>query len=522
MNNTELDFELRKKFTHEKPFGPTNAANLLTHPELFSRTIDPQSKITKRFRNNPSIIIGRRGSGKTTFLFGVVNHAVCESLSSAKIFSDIVRAINTKADTFIFHENVADLWEHLFTLALFRKTSQKFNKPAYDLAILKDYCSKNGLGDEGSIEDWLWRIVRIAKTKVRIDTIASVADIVTELTGANFQTAKKSFIEILKYNDARALLQIDSLDQYPINIDQVAHSISGLLMCVGEFNERNERYHVRVCLPAELYFDFLRLSPNPLKTFGNSITLHWHALELLSIIANRLRIYLSLHYPEYEVLRDDIIEPKNAVPFLMKFLPEKVKNDFNVEEKTIPYILRHTQLMPRQLLRIFNSIFHEAYSADFSLFPNISSDYIVIGIRKAEVGLVDEVCSAYAVRYPNLNKTLESIIPHLTYRFTHGELQKIHKRHGKKSSGMSDIVDFKRMLIETAVVGRVIQSPNELYTQANFEYTAANRLVTSTEDDLCLHPIFAEVYHFKRDTSSKPVYPFGTDPYSPDYRENEI
>jgi len=74
------------------------------------------------------------------------------------------------------------------------------------------------------------------------------------------------------------------------------------------------------------------------------------------------------------------------------------------------------------------------------------------------------------------------------------------------------------MLIETAVIGRITGEKNG-YVQAKFEYTAAHRLIATSEDEFCLHSIFAEVYHFKQTKDAKPVYPFGTDPMEPDYRD---
>ena len=144
---------------------------------------------------------------------------------------------------------------------------------------------------------------------------------------------------------------------------------------------------------------------------------------------------------------------------------------------------------------------------------------MIAGIRREEVNLTEEVCSAFYVRYPSLKRVCEATIKYLPLVFEEGDLHSIFNQHGKKSFGSDDFDDFKRMLMEAAVIGRVLNDTDEGYVHGMFEYTAPYKLITSTEDRLCLHPIFAEVFHFKKTASDRPVYPYGTDPNSDDYRD---
>ena len=481
--------------------------------------LDPHNKIIERFRYDPSVIVGRRGSGKTSFLYGASNYDVTESISTAKTFSEIVLSINSKTDAFIFPENVAELWENLFTLSIFRATALKYKEPANDAAILRDYCAKQGLSPDDSVEDWLWKLVRIARDKVKNEAVSSVAAVVSALAGEDYDKAREALFRMLRTNKARAVLLIDSLEQYPVRMSTVAHAMAGLLMCVGEFNERHDCLHVRICLPAEMYHEFMELAPNPVKNFSHGITLHWHASELLNIAANRLKIYLAIHYPQYIGNELEPVGKDKANDFLQRFLPKQVTNGYGGPEPAIAYILRHTQLMPRHLLRILNTIFREAHSGGLESYPKVDARNVVRGIKLAEVNLADEVCSAFKIRYPTLRSTCEKSIPHLPYKFSEGMLQQVFNRHGKKASGFDDFEDYKRMLIETAAIGRVTDTEDPKYVNGQFEYTAAHKLITSTHDELCLHPIFSEVFQFDRSQNPIPVYPFGTDPDSADYRD---
>jgi hypothetical protein len=48
-----------------------------------------------------------------------------------------------------------------------------------------------------------------------------------------------------------------------------------------------------------------------------------------------------------------------------------------------------------------------------------------------------------------------------------------------------------------------------------------HKLVVSPDDKLCLHPVFAEVFHYKKSENGdvKTVYPYGSDPDAIDHRK---
>jgi len=512
--------ELADLFTYERPFGPTNATNI-TDDAVFRRLLDPHNKIISRFKANRSLIIGRKGSGKTSFLRGLAKNRVQESIDTAETFAKIVDAVDEKSKGFLFVEKVSQLWEHIFTLSLFRGIATGYSEPSGDISLIKDYCAKNELTGDIGIEDWLWKILRVAKDKVKNETISSVAAVISEIAGEDYKNTRRAALSVLRHNKDRAIVLVDSLEQYPVNVSSVAHAMAGLLHCVGEFNERNKWINVRLCLPAEMYHSFSDLSANPLKDFSNSITLHWHPKELLAIAASRLQIFLNLHYPK-GIPALDFSDRKGPQDFLRQFLPTKIVNGIGGPEDCIAYILRHTQLMPRQLLRILNTIFGEAYSSGVRTYPLVDAASIIAGIRKEEVNLADEVCSAFHIRYPSLKKVCEATIKYLPLVFDEGDLHNVFNLHGKKSFGSDDFDDFKRMLMEAAVIGRVLNEENSGYVQGMFEYTAAHKLITSTDDRLCLHPIFAEVFHFQSKQFDKPIYPYGTDPNSEDYRDQQL
>lgn len=514
-----LDERLRRVITPEKPFGPTNAVTL-TDVDVFNEILDENNKVFGGLRGNPSIVIGRRGSGKTSFMRSTRKFDVVEEVSTAKTFGEVVETINQHGDC-QFYEIVAELWEQFIYLAIFRGVSSRFKIPSEDAAILKDYNAKHGIKEGGSLDNLLWRVVHAARTS-KMATVATASTLVNEVAGVDFPRAKEAATNMLKRNKAKALLLIDSVEQYPFGAKNLGYAIGGLLHCVGEFNEQHQHVKVRLAIPAEVYHKLAEFAPNPEKNFSNNIMLHWHASELLSLAAHRLSIFLKLYYPAFYLSLSSEVKA-NPQALLESVLPKSITNGLGVTEGPIPYVLRHTQLMPRHLLRFLNSIFGPSTRGDPTgqATPAVTEAEVRTGIRNAEIYLSDEVCSAYRGVYPSLKHACEDCIPHLPLKFTDGDLRTVYNRHGKKRTDQSEYAAFKRMLIEAGVIGNFAGETDKYYT-AQYEYTAVNK-IRDHGGPYCLHPIFAEEFGCNRDSpaSKKPVYPFGSDPASADYRELE-
>lgn len=266
---------LKHYVNHSTPFGPTDAGLIKTEHKLALKELfDPQNKIYNALQANPSIIIGRRGSGKTAYLHSIFadkEFGIVQEIKTSKTFSQIVSTIEEGAPAAYLSENIAELWDELFYFALFAEVAFKYKGESRELRLINDYVAKESLRSDHSVDSFLWKVVRSLRDKSGQNLIGAVADIVKSVTGIEFDDAKSLVISILDKKKERAILLMDSLEQYPTTIQSVANTMSGLLKCVGQFNERNER----LCLPAELYHVFLdHVSSNPLKDFSISLTLH--------------------------------------------------------------------------------------------------------------------------------------------------------------------------------------------------------------------------------------------------------
>jgi hypothetical protein len=203
-----------------------------------------------------------------------------------------------------------------------------------------------------------------------------------------------------------------------------------------------------------------------------------------------------------------------AIAILENVLGRSVVNVYNQEEDVISYMMRHTQLLPRHLLLFLNSIFVVQGQRGESL-TKIQEKSIREGIHRVEELVCHEIFAAYKHIYPNVDAVCAACIPDLHVRFGYGELHEVFNHHGKRTMVSEDFDEFKRMLIEVGIVGKVIDETDR-YVIGGFEYAAGHRLVMGTSDEMCLHPVFTHIYSAKRSEPPKPVYPKGSDAQSDD------
>lgn len=293
-------------------------------------------------------------------------------------------------------------------------------------------------------------------------------------------------------------------------------------------NRPSDPVNVRFCLPAELYHKFVRLSSNPNKDFRRKLTLQWTAKELILLAAQRLKLYLSIYdIPCFmQIKKLDTTNYSDALKLMKMFLPEKITNRFGITEDVISYIMRHTQLSPRQLIMLLNAIFTFKNGNEG---PKISEGAIIRGIRSKEELLVNEILVAYRPIFPNADNVCKRCLPELKKKFTLGDLQRTFRTHGKRAIESDDFFDFQRMLIQVGAIGRVI-SETDIYIKGLFEYTVPHELVTSTDDTYCIHPLFSGIFCRENGNGNgngngriqKCVYPYGAEVENEDYRDEDM
>lgn len=514
--------KLKRYITKKQPVGPANAEQL-NDIDIAKLLFDTENKIYESFISNPTIIIGRRGAGKTAYLKSALfsgEYDIVIDIPTPSVFLQVVEKIQNIAHGVIFPENTAEIWELAFSLLFFKEISRK-NDDKFDFKYTKDYLSKIGLNNNEyhNVENFLWDVINIISKNFQGKPVGTLLQLVKYCDNVTFDDAYNEVNNFIKINNHKAILLIDSLDQFEICSENFSHALSGLLKCVGSFNIPDKIFDIRFCLPAELYHEFLDISSNPLKDFERHVTLHWHSSELLAIIANRLKIYACLYQKDLSKKIKNLNPNKKdeAKEIFYSIFPLKVDNNLGFKEDSIAYIIRHTQLIPRQFLLYINTILSYNFRKGETIF-GISNEAITEGVKQAEMIIRSEVFSAFKCVFPFAKEIHERCVPELPLMFNYGQLQKAYTQFGKKILKYDDFHDFKTMLIRIGCIGRVV-GETERYIEGVFDYSRQHQLTISSDDKMCLHPIYSCTVNCKaRKQVPKAIYPYGSDINSEDTR----
>lgn len=512
---------LRNYISPEEPFGPVDAEDI-EDPRALEILFEHHNKIYKSLKQRPSTIVGRKGSGKTSYLNSVFfegSYKYTIALDTSELLTSVINAVGTIGGP-IFAKTVSKIWENILLTGLFAEIRSHLPGNSSSKKLINDYLAKIGMREAATFEDVAWNIVDIIADSKNGKTFALAADVLRKLDNVTFKLTKDSLVQELKKRKVRCVILLDSLDDLQLELSEVSKAVEGLLKYIGASNMPSSPIDVRFCLPAELYHLFEPLSSNPIKDFKRRLLLHWVASELVMVVAHRLVLFGDL-YPDLVPfsVRNAIIDTKSDAQSVIECIfPEYVTCRLGVKEDSIAYVLRHTQLLPRHIIQIMNCIAekHRKETDGVSL-AGISEVAIRKGISEVESTLVQEVFRAYRSQYPLANTVCEECIPELQHKFSIGDLERVFRSHGKSAMQTDDFHEFKRLLVEIGAVGRVLDDSGT-YIQAEFEYTVPNKLVSSTDDFLCFHPIFSQVFNAKT-REKKPVYPYGSRIEDRDYRQ---
>ena len=187
---------------------------------------------------------------------------------------------------------------------------------------------------------------------------------------------------------------------------------------------------------------------------------------------------------------------------------------------------------PRHLIAIVNRVF-EAHAVDpRAPFP-VSGMAVIEGVRRGQAAIVGDIIAAYGRVHPHADACCGRILPNVGLVLDDAELHRLYNRRGiRKATGL-DYRGMRRVLIEIGCLGRVVEDDSTArYVVGEFEYTRPGTLHLAEAEQLCVHPLFGEVYSCRHSSSRRlqltpaerravrPVYPVGSDPdANRDYRD---
>ena len=517
---------VRPYITKDEPFGPIDSGDIDSSDlKALLALFEKHNWSYKNLHSRPSIIIGRRGSGKTHYLRSVFfdqQYDYHVEIRTPRVLGQVVNAIQKMSTEVVFSEMVSELWENILWIAVLLEIRNHQVLEPDDLNVVNAYLDKIRVRKHDTVDDVLRNVAEMLEQIVMKNEVTS-ADFLWGANKINLEDAKSAVLQSLKKKGKRFAILMDSLDDFQLDIPSVERALQGLLKIVGSMNKPRDLVDIRFCLPSELYQQFMKLSSNPNKDFRRALRLQWTASELVLIGAQRLMFYLALEhqdfYRSYSSL--DLTKRNDALTLFRAVLPEKITNHVGYHEETMSYILRHTQLLPRHFVILLNSIFKNQGRAQRSNAFPVSEERIVTGIRQVEDSMVREIFVAFKLIYPNAEETCRRCLPELGHKFTMGDLHRVFTRHGKAVFGSDSLFEFQRMLLEIGAIGRVMPNNKEsdIYIKGNFEYMVEHQLSLSQDDELCVHPLFSGIFHGSG-KQERPVYPYGSVLEEDDDRDN--
>jgi len=352
-NITPQQEEIIKYYvTREKPFGPENASQVndpLARWILFNQ----HNALCAEYRKDPNIIIGRRGSGKTSIISNTNNvdsHTYIINVSPYELIGYVKHDLfsgDRGNDHYV--ETISKFWDTLLNTTLMSTICAKVSTSS--LVNVRKYLATSKIETGSNITAIVNALKKNApKTDGRIGFFVSAFIDFIDSKDSYYEPALHELTVYMAENKQTSVLIIDSIEDYKLSDDKNKSVISGLLKCAGEYGD--QRRQIRLCIPGEAYFDIRACSSNPLKDFTKNLLLQWLPLELFGIIAWKYVLYCRLYDIEQyrQIANGNFTDRKFVLSVIARFLRNNVVNGLGVEEPTLPYIMRHTQLLPRQLI----------------------------------------------------------------------------------------------------------------------------------------------------------------------------
>ena len=325
----------------------------------------------------------------------------------------------------------------------------------------------------------------------------------------NLTDVKHAAIKFAKHRPL--IIAIDTLEQYDIRNDSLMNALAALIEYASEFNLEYvpKNVHLKVFVSGEV-FPHVEESVllNPLKAVRNPVYLLWRPKDLLRLIGWRFYRHLEaveLWDQPKDIDWDDDTEVLNKV--WKPHFGESHRNARGQLEDTWPYVLRHTQMRPRQLIVICNSIAQLAVQD--GTFPHFTDQQIVSGVRNAESRLAREILNSYSEIYPGVDRIVTGLSG-LTKVFRGNELDRRASRSAAEWKDEYSPSRFKRLILELGIVGKVTRGDvDSEFIDADFEYGRPDRLEVAHDDTCVIHPMFYQKLNTNMNSEAR-VMPFTT------------
>ncbi|MBU1286950.1 MAG: hypothetical protein KJ871_04420 [Alphaproteobacteria bacterium] len=539
---------LKEFFTIDQPLGDVQAVHGLNDREVFRRYFHQANRPFEQVKSHPTMIVGRRGSGKTDALLShrFVPHRIgnydplvyFDAERAARTFQTILVRINDQIrvdEPKPMVEQVAALWSYVLWLSVFQQiASVDDDEPS--VVQIREFVRAHDL-DIINLDPYEAALRGLSTLILKYESLPEKEKLFgffqrfdrLDLCDISFTEAKDATHRYLMRNSKRGIILFDSFEQLNVTQEETRLTLSGLLRGISQFTGSSTMVDIRCCIPAEAFFYLTELSSNVLKDFQRHTVLHWSAMEILQLCAKRYAAFLELHHGRtVQDLTGNVsaLETRDGtIAFWEHFLPKEVPNTHpGIMEPTIPYLLRHTQLLPRQMILMLNKCFSDHFGSGLTIDDKLRPKSISAAVKETEARIYNEIISAHQFIWPSAIEQVPQVLKRIGSNVCrYGDMHRAFNQSSVKGYGnVFEFEDFLRMLTEIGGVGRLIQR-NRNYIKAQFEYSEPFRLLFNDTDELCIHPCFTRVARVITEATAPPsycpVYPLGAQLDDPDRRD---
>lgn len=459
------------------------------------------------------LIIGRRGSGKTAlaqyFSFQTeIKNPIYIDVNEPREFQKVLSDISSRASESreIAIPRLQKVWEYVIWCVVFEHTREESK-------VIAEAC------DEACSTVGVSHLINTIIDRVLIwlhDSSDKIIDErIEQLVGdARLETAKK---EVLKIAAKRPIIiAFDTLEKYDISDDGLMNAMAALVQCAVNFNLnfRDKGVHLKVFMSGEV-FPYLEedVLQNPLKSIKNPVYLFWRPKDLLRLISWRFFCYLEANDLLLPESKGEInwVNPREVLRKMwVPYFGQYITNARGLQEHSFSYVLRHTQMRPRQLILLCNAIAERA-KEETGGFPVFSEKDILYAIKDAETKLANEIINSFSQTYKSVSAIVDALMK-IPMLFKGNELDKRARQSASEwPSGSYSPARFRRLVAELGIVGRVRRyNEGAGYIDADFEYSLRERLPITHRDDCVIHPMFYSRLNVEFNSPSR-VMPFSTE-----------
>lgn len=216
--------EIREVFDSRRPFGPHSADGFRDHPKIAELVFSTENQIWREYSTRPRIIVGRKGSGKTSVLRQTGQseyYKLVHRVSTSEMLLQCIDSLFTGPTDLrnIPAEVAGKVWGQMINTSLMVKILEQ--EKLYKFPNIERYFEISGLINEKKGRNFfaLLRSFPSSGDSGSIGTVINV--IVTAIlhvrgeTGLEYESAVIEMDKYLDLKNIKAVIILDSLEEYP-------------------------------------------------------------------------------------------------------------------------------------------------------------------------------------------------------------------------------------------------------------------------------------------------------------------